>query len=154
MKLLAYPYLAHVLAPVVGMAGIIVWRLRETRRAVTERSIIVPPLAMSTGFAMFALPVFRVPPGWALTAFAAGALLFAVPLARSSRLFRQGDVILLQRSRAFLAILLGLAAVRFALRGWIDRYVSAEQTAALLFVLAFGMIVRWRVGMLREYRRL
>lgn len=154
MKLLAYPYLAHVLAPVIGTIGILAWRMRETRTAVTERSIILPPLAMSTGFAMFAVPVFRVPAWWAVLAFVAGAALFAVPLARSSRLFRQGDVVLLQRSRAFLAILLGLAAVRFALRGWIDQYVSAEQTAALLFVLAFGMILRWRIGMLRAFRRL
>lgn len=146
--------LAHVVAPIIGALGMLAWRVRETRVPVTERAIILPPLAMSTGFVMFALPMFRMPLWWAVTAFAAGALLFAIPLARSSRLVRQGDVILLQRSRAFLAILLGLAAVRFALRGWIDHYISAEQTASLLFVLAFGMILRWRLGMLAAWRRL
>ena len=149
-----HPLLAQVVAPVIGTLGILAWRMRETRTAVTGRSIILPPLAMSTGFLMFVLPVFRVPLIWAVAAFVAGAVLFAVPLARSSRLIRQGDVIVLQRSRAFLAILLGLAAVRFALRDRIDQVVSTEQTGALLFVLAFGMILRWRIGMLREYRRL
>ncbi len=32
--------------------------------------------------------------------------------------------------------------------------MSIQQTAALFFVLAFGMILRWRVSMLLEYRRL
>jgi membrane protein CcdC involved in cytochrome C biogenesis len=137
-----------------GAAVMLAWRVRETTRAVTERSIVVPPLAMSTGFAMFAAPSARVPLAWAAAAFLAGALVLAVPLARSSTLVRRGDEVVLRRSPAFLAVLLGLLAVRLALRGWIEDVVSPVQTGALLFVLAFGMILRWRVGMLVAYRRL
>jgi membrane protein CcdC involved in cytochrome C biogenesis len=61
---------------------------------------------------------------------------------------------MMRRSRAFIAILLGLAAIRFALRQYIGQLVSPQQTAALFFILAFGMIVRWRVEMLRAYRKL
>ena len=31
---------------------------------------------------------------------------------------------------------------------------AVQQTGALLFVLAFGMILRWRTRMFLEYRRL
>ncbi len=60
----------------------------------------------------------------------------------------------MQRSRAFLWILLGLFAVRLALRAYVERVVSPMQSGGLLFLLAFGMILRWRVGMLLEFRRL
>lgn len=80
--------------------------------------------------------------------------MFAIPLVRTSRLVRQDDRVLVQRSRAFVVILLGLVAIRFGLRTWIEQYISPLQTGALFFLLAFGAIVRWRVAMLREYRRL
>jgi membrane protein CcdC involved in cytochrome C biogenesis len=132
----------------------IAWRFRETSRPVSATSIIAPPLGMSTGLAMFAVPDTRVPWTWGLVAFLFGALILAIPVARSSRLVRRGEQVLLQRSRAFLWILLGLVAVRFAIRSWVEHLVSPMQTGALLFLLALGMILRWRVAMLRDYRRL
>ena len=139
-------------AAVAGAATVMAWRVRETTRPVSVRSIVIPPLGMSTGFMMFVAPEMRLPLSWAAAAFLAGALVFSWPLARSSRLERRGDVIVLRRSRAFLLIILGLFAVRFALREWIDRVISPLQTGALFFVLAFGMILVWRLRMLREYR--
>jgi membrane protein CcdC involved in cytochrome C biogenesis len=61
---------------------------------------------------------------------------------------------MLRRSPAFLWILFGLFAVRFIARSYAERYVSALQTGAVFFVLAFGMIVTWRIAMLIEYRKL
>lgn len=148
------PLLLVVAATLAGAVAMLTWRSREARRVVTTRSIILPPLGMSTGFSMFAVPATRVPLTWALAALALGAVVFAIPLVRTSRLVRLDDRILVQRSRAFVAILLGLVAVRFGLRTWIEQYVSPLQTGALFFLLAFGAIVRWRVAMLREYRRL
>ena len=150
-------HLQTLFGPVAFVAGavtITVWRVQETRRPVSLRGIILPPLGMSTGFMMFAVPELRLPWSWAAAAFLAGAVLFSWPLARSSRLERAGDVIVMRRSRAFLTILLLLFAVRFALRSWIDRIISPLQTGALFFVLAFGMILVWRLRMLREYRAL
>lgn len=138
-------------AALAGAATVMAWRVHETRRPVSLPAILLPPLGMSTGFLMFLVPALRLPWSWAGLAFLAGALLFSWPLARSSRLQRSGDVIVMQRSRAFLAILLVLAAVRLALRGWIDQLISPLQTAALFFVLAFGMILVWRLRMLRAY---
>jgi membrane protein CcdC involved in cytochrome C biogenesis len=147
----------HTLALVgtlVGTAGVLAWRVRETRRPVTLAAIVMPPIGMSTGFAMFAVPATRVPPSWALAAFLVGALAFAYPLVHTSELTRDGDAIVLKRSKAFLWILLGLVAVRLALRGWVEEHVTTMQTGALFFVLAFGMILPWRLAMLRRYRDL
>jgi len=141
-------------AAVGGAVVILAWRVREQQRPVTARSILIPPLGMSTGFCMFLVPIFRVPWSWALGAFVLGALVLSYPLVHTSRLTRTGDVVMLTRSRAFLAILVGLVVLRLALRGYVEHLVSHTQTAGLFFILAFGMIVRWRVGMYLEYRRL
>jgi len=143
-----------VVLSILGATAVFIWRIRETMSPVTVRKIVIPPLGMSTGFSMFLMPAARIPWMWALGAFALGALVFSYPLARTSTLTRSGDAILLRRSKAFLWILLGLVAVRFALRAWVERMITPLQTGSLFFVLAFGMILRWRVSMLLEYLRL
>lgn len=145
---------AVVIPSIVGAAAVLAWRLRETTRPVTAPKIIIPPLGMSTGFCMFAYAPARIPWIWALCAFATGALLLSYPLIRTSHLRREGEHIMLQRSRAFLAILLLLVAVRFAARAYVEQFVSPLQTGAIFFVLAFGMILAWRTWMFRAYRRL
>jgi membrane protein CcdC involved in cytochrome C biogenesis len=142
------------LAPVVGGAGVLVWRWHETRTPVTTRKIVIPPLGMATGFGMFFAPQMRVPLAWGLGAFLAGAILLAIPLIKSSSLERAGDVVMMRRSQGFMLILLGLLALRIGLHEWVGRYVSATQTAALFYLLAFGMIVRWRAQMYFAYRKL
>lgn len=143
-----------VAATVAGGLGVLFWRVRETATPVSTRKIVIPPLGMSTGFFMFLAPPTRVPLTWAAVAFAIGALVLSVPLARTSTLVRQGGVVVMQRSRAFLWILLGLFAIRLVAHEWIEQYVTPVQTGAIFFILAFGMILRWRVGMLREFLRL
>lgn len=146
--------LLSLAVPTVGALGVLLWRLKETRRPLTLRRIVIPPLAMSTGFLMFLYPPTRVPGSWALGAFLAGATIFALPLVHTSKLsLVEGDVYL-RRSRAFLWVLLGLLAVRLALRETISHYISPLQTGSLFFILAFGMIVHWRIDMLGKFRRL
>ena len=144
----------YLLGSLAGAAVVLTWRFRETSSPVTVRSLIIPPLGMSTGLSMFLAPQTRVPVLWGLGALAVGALVFSVPLARSSKLTREGDRLLMKRSPAFLLILLGLLAVRFALRSWIELYVTQLQAGALFFLIAFGAIVRWRVSLLLEFKRL
>jgi len=100
------------------------------------------------------LPAFRVPWTWALIAFLAGAILLAWPLVATSRLIRDGDAIMMHRSGAFFAVIVVLALIRFLARSYLDSVMSLEQTGGLFFILAFGMIVRWRVRMLMEFRAL
>lgn len=143
-----------LLGSLAGAAAVMTWRVRETTRPVTTAKILLPPLAMSTGFLMFLAPPARVPWTWALGAFLTGALFFAYPLVRTSTLTREGDAVMLRRSRAFLWILLGLVAIRLLLRSYVEQLVNPVQTGALFFVLAFGMILPWRLLMYRRYRRL
>lgn len=147
----------NVLSLVVSIAGaiaVMMWRIRETRRPVSAKTIVIPPLGMATGFSMFVLPAFRVPWTWAIASFLTGVVALAYPLLRSSRLVREGDVVTMKRSNTFLAVLIVLAGVRIAARGYLDTVLTVQQTAALFFVLAFGMILRWRTQMFFEYRAL
>lgn len=144
--------LIPLLAPIAGGTAVLVWRFRETRTPVTTRKIVIPPMGMATGFLMFLRPNMRIPWPLALGAFLFGALVLSVPLARTSSLEAQGDVVMMRRSHGFLVILLGLLALRLLLHEWVGGLLPPRQTAALFFVLAFGMILRWRVGMLMRYR--
>lgn len=149
-----FPTGARLVGPILGLLAVMVWRVREAKGPVSIKKIVIPPLGMATGMSMFVLPAFRIPWTWALGAVFIGALLLAYPLLRTTRLEREGDAIMMRRSNAFFAVLLGLFAIRFAARGYLDTILSGQQTAALAYLLAFGMIVRWRTEMFLEYRAL
>lgn len=146
--------LLSFLASIGGAIAVLVWRVQETRTPVSAKKIVIPPLGMSTGFCMFVAPVFRVPWSWAFIAFAAGALVLAYPLLRTSKLVREGATVTMQRSNIFFAVIVVLAAIRIGARAYLDTVLTVPQTAGLFFILAFGMILRWRVQMYVEYRRL
>ncbi len=138
----------------VGLCGVLAWRVREGRSAVTIKKLVMPPVGMATGFSMFVVPMFRVPWSWALAAFLVGAIVLAYPLLLTSSLRRDGDVIMMKRSSAFFAVVIVLAAVRYFARGYFDKFLTLEQTGGLFFILAFGMILRWRMKLLSLYLKL
>lgn len=146
--------LGYTVASLAGLAGILVWRVREGRTAVTARKILFPPFGMATGFSMFVLPEFRVPWSWAIAAFLIGAILLAYPLLLTSSLERSGDTITMKRSGAFFTVVIVLFAIRYLARGYFDTLLTMEQSGGLFFILAFGMIVRWRVNMFLKFRAL
>ena len=143
-----------LITSIIGAIAVMVWRVRESRTAVSARKIIIPPMGMATGFCMFIAPAFRVPWAWAGIAFLGGALGLAYPLLRTSRLVRVGETIMAQRSHAFFAVIIVLAGIRVAARGYLDTVLTVQQTAGLFFILAFGMILRWRTSMFLQYRAL
>jgi membrane protein CcdC involved in cytochrome C biogenesis len=152
--MVVFPPIGSILASIAGLVAVTIWRLREVRTAVSLRKIVIPPLGMATGFSMFFVPAFRIPLAWAGLAFLIGASALSVPLLLTTRLERQGDAVMMKRSGAFLAVILILAVVRFLARGYFDTILTAEQTAGIFFILAFGMIICWRVKMLVDFRRL
>ena len=143
-----------IVTSIIGFFGVMLWRVREGRSPVTLRKIIIPPLGMATGFSMFFMPAFRIPWYWGALAFLTGAIVLAYPLLLTSNLVREGEAIMMRRSNAFFLVLIVLFAVRFAARNYLDHVISIQQSAALFFVLAFGMIVHWRMRMLLQYRTL
>ena len=152
--MVAIPPISSILVSIAGLVAVTMWRLREARRAVSLKKIVIPPLGMATGFSMFLVPAFRIPWAWAGLAFAIGAVLLAWPLLLTTRLERQGEAIMMKRSSAFLIVLLALAAIRFLARGYFDTILTGQQTAGMFFILAFGMIVIWRGKMLMDFRKL
>jgi len=143
-----------LITSIVGAIAVMIWRVRESRTAVSARKIIIPPLGMATGFCMFIAHPFRVPWAWAGIAFLGGAIGLAYPLLRTSRLVREGETIMAHRSHAFFAVIIVLAGIRVAARSYLDTVLTVPQTAGLFFILAFGMILRWRTSMFLQYRAL
>lgn len=138
----------------VCMAFIVIAvRLKASQKPTNARKILIPPLGMSTGFLMFVVPQTHVPWLFAALAFLVG-LLFAYPLIATSRMFVEGEDVYLKRSPAFILVLLGLLVLRMVLHSYVEQYVSIPQTGALFFILAFGMLLPWRIVMFREYRKL
>ena len=152
--MIALPPAPSILVSLAGLAAVTMWRLREARTAISLRKIVIPPLGMATGFCMFLAPSFRIPWDWAGLAFLIGSLALAWPLLLTTRLIRQGNEVVMKRSGAFLAVIFVLAAIRFLARGYFDTILTAPQTGAIFFILAFGMILHWRARMLLDYRRL
>jgi membrane protein CcdC involved in cytochrome C biogenesis len=146
--------LITAIVSLIGLAGVLAWRVREGRSAVTLKKIVMPPLGMATGFCMFIVPAFRVPWAWGLGAFLIGAVVLAYPLLLTSDLHLQNGVIMMKRSSAFFAVIIVLAVARYLARGFFDRFLTLEQTGALFYLLAFGMILRWRAKLYFAWRTL
>ena len=130
-----------------------IWWRPPAEESVSERYPANDP-SWSVLQLSIAMPAFRIPWTWGLGAFVLGALVFAYPLVSSPQLTIEDGLIMMRRSRWFLVVILMLAAVRLGLREYISSIISVQQTAGLFFVLAFGMIVRWRTTLLMEYRQL
>lgn len=146
------PQLVSVLVALLAGSAVIAVRLRASNKPTSLKKIMIPPLGMSTGFLMFLYPPTHIPWLWAAAAVLAGALFFAYPLILTSKFeARDGDIYLV-RSKAFIFILIALLVARLLLHDLVEKTISIPQTGALFFLLAFGMILPWRLAMARRYR--
>lgn len=148
----AYLQIAATVGTLIMALLAIFIRWKASSRPVTVKKIIMPPVGMTTGFLMFVVPEVRIPWLWGIAAFAVGWLLFSYPLIRSTKFEVIEDQVFVQRSRSFIVVLLGLLAVRMLLHEFIEQYISVPQTGALFFLLAYGMILRWRLFMWKHYQ--
>ncbi|MNY76430.1 hypothetical protein D3C86_2160090 [compost metagenome] len=57
----------------------------------------------------------------------------------------------MKRSKAFMWIIIGMLLFRSVLHDWVENYVTITQSAGIFFILAFGMILTWRIFMLRAF---
>lgn len=142
-----------LLIPLIMATAVIFVRMRRQKKPVSAKSIILPPFFMATGFAMFFFPEAATPPMYDVIAFFVGMIL-SIPLILTSRFEIVGQDVYLKRSRAFFFILLGLLIIRIIIKLLINDSFTPIQTGGLFFLLAFGMLVPWRIAMLVMYRQL
>jgi len=138
------------------MVVVVNWvRLKNTKKPAVAKKIILPPMFMATGASMFILPIFR-PTLLELISSVVMGMLFSIILIKTSRFEIRDNQIYLQRSKLFLVALIGLVALRM-----IGKIILAEtididpaQMSGIFFILAFSMILPWRISMYIGFRRL
>src|SRR5699024_8834712 len=102
---------------------------------------------------MFFVPDFRVPWMQVLEAFVVG-IFFSLFLIKTSKFEIKKDAIYLIPSKSFVFILFGLLAVRIIIKLIIGSTISIGETSGMFFLLAFGMILSWRLAMLYKFKKL
>jgi membrane protein CcdC involved in cytochrome C biogenesis len=60
----------------------------------------------------------------------------------------------LKRSRAFVFILIGLLVIRIVGKLILSSTIDYGELSGMFFLLAFSMIVPWRIAMYRNYQKL
>jgi membrane protein CcdC involved in cytochrome C biogenesis len=136
----------------MGTMALIV-RSRAAKRPVSPLKIILPPLFMSTGALMFIFKEFRVPLPQIIEASLVG-LVFSIVLIKTTNFEnREGDIYI-KRSKAFLFILLGLLIIRLLAKVILSHSIDIGELGGMFWIIAFAMIVPWRITMLVKFNRL
>jgi len=128
-------------------------RMRAQTKPTSAKKIILPPIFMSTGALMFIFPTFRVTPLEIIEAAAIG-MLFSVLLIKTSKFEIRENQIYLKRSKAFVFILIGLLVIRIIGKLVLSSSIDVGELSGMFWILAFGMIVPWRIAMYRDFRKL
>jgi membrane protein CcdC involved in cytochrome C biogenesis len=81
-------------------------------------------------------------------------MLFSILLIKTSKFEIRENEIYLKRSKAFIYILVGLLIVRVALKSILSTSIDFGELSGMFFLLAFSMIVPWRVAMYLDYKKL
>lgn len=146
-----------LIATTVGAAGMGVLamfvRSKSAKKPASAKKIILPPLFMSTGALMFIFPFFRVPPMQIIEALLVGMLFSTVLIWTSKFEVRDGDIYLKQ-SKAFVFILIGLLLVRLIGKVILSATIDIGELGGMFWILAFGMIVPWRLAMFFQFKKL
>lgn len=151
------PVYIKIVAPIAAciMALIAIFvRIKAADKPTNAKKILIPPLGMSTGFLMFLYPPVHIPWSWAIASFLIGALFLSIPLIQTSKFELIDGQVYLKRSKAFIIILFVLFIIRMSLHTYIEHMISYYQTASLFFILAFGMLLPWRLAMYIQYKKL
>lgn len=133
--------------------GVIILRMKAQQYPVNEKKLILPPIFMSTGALMYVIPYFRITGLEALEAMAVG-LMFSIVLIWTSRFEVKGHEIYMKRSKAFPIILISLLVIRTVMKLVISSQIDPGQLGGMFFLLAFSMILPWRIAMLMKYKKL
>jgi membrane protein CcdC involved in cytochrome C biogenesis len=150
---MVYLYIASTIVALVMASIILTFRLKAAKRPTNAKKIILPPFFMATGFLMFLVPIFHVDISYAVTAFLFGNLLSILLIQTSSFTNKDGSIYM-ERSKYFIVIIIGLVVLRLGLRSYVNQYVSLYETSSLFFIVAFGMLLPWRLAMYNSYKKM
>lgn len=128
-------------------------RMKAAKRPASVKKILLPPLFMSTGALMYLFPDFRLTPSEILESIMVG-MLFSILLIKTSKFEIKEQSIYLKRSRAFVFILIGLLVIRISGKLVLSAAIDYGELSGMFFLLAFSMIVPWRIAMYRNYQKL
>lgn len=128
-------------------------RTRAAKKPASAKKILLPPLFMSTGALMFLFPFFHVPWIHVIEALLVG-MLFSILLIKTSNFEKRDGEIYLKASKAFLFILVGLLALRIVMKLVLSDEIDVGELSGMFWLLAFGMIVPWRIMMFKKFKKL
>lgn len=128
-------------------------RIKSQNKPVSAKKIIIPPFAMSTGALMFLFEPFRISIIQVLEASALG-IFFSLFLIYTSKFTVRDNEVYMKRSKAFIFILIGLLVVRIMMKLLLSDRLDVGELGGMFFILAWSMIIPWRVAMLIQYKRL
>lgn len=128
-------------------------RIKSSAKPASAKKIILPPIFMSTGALMFFIPMFQVTGAEFLEAITVG-MFFSIFLIKTSKFEIRGNEIYLKRSKAFVFILIGLLVLRIGMKTMLSSSIDYGALSGMFWILAFGMIVPWRVAMYLSFRKL
>ncbi len=147
----------YVLLSTIGAAAMAILvlfvRIKASKKPASVKKIILPPIFMSTGAIMYFFPEFRLTPQEILEAIVIGAF-FSIFLIKTSKFEIQGNDIYLKRSKAFVFILIGLIIIRIVMKIFLSASIQIGQLGGMFFLLAYSMIIPWRVAMYANYKKL
>ena len=134
-------------------AAVIVVRMKAQQYPVNEKKIILPPFFMSTGALMYVVPYFRLTHTEIIESIVIG-MLFSTVLMMTSHFEVKGSDIYLKKSKAFPIVLISLLIIRTVLKVFLGSSIDAGELAGMFFLLAFSMLLPWRLAMLYRYQQL
>jgi len=143
---------SSIIAILMGVFVIFV-RMKASKKPATVKKIILPPIFMSTGALMYVFPQFRITPLEIAEALLVG-FIFSFFLIKTSSFEIRGQEIYLKRSKAFPFILIGLLLARIAFKSYLSTTIDFGELSGMFWMLAFGMIVPWRIAMYLNYKKL
>lgn len=149
---LTYLVLSILIAFVMG-AGVIVIRMKAQKYPVNTKKIILPPFFMATGALMYVVPYFRLTGFEIIESVVLGGV-FSSVLIMTSHFEVKGSQIYLKKSKAFPFVLVTLLLFRTVLKVFLGNSVDPGELAGMFFLLAFSMLVPWRLAMLYRYKKI
>ncbi len=141
-----------IIITLVFGAGIIMIRMKASKRPASVKGIIIPPIMMSTGALMFVIPFFPCFVGRYFRSYSNGGLCFSVILIWTTKFEIRHKYVFIKRTKAFPVILMGLLLIRIFIKYWISGSLEVGELSGMFWIMAFAMIVPWRIVMYFQYK--